>query len=98
MIYCNYKEAISESNGGDESARSRSNIIDHLNELESEHIIEKGVFKQYTLTDKGRKIYEISIKLAEKLRQECCSKNEEKLLKNDELKQKKVIEKKPKAR
>jgi predicted transcriptional regulator len=70
MIYCNYKESLSENNSGDESTRSRSNIIDHLNELESEHIIEKGVFKQYMLTDKGRKIYEISMKLAEKLRQE----------------------------
>ncbi len=75
MIYCNYKEALSESNSGDESARSRSNIIDHLNELESEHIVEKGVFKQYMLTDKGRKIYEISMKLAEKLRQESAKKS-----------------------
>lgn len=93
MIYCNYKETLSESNSGDESARSRSNIIDHLNELESEHIIEKGVFKQYILTDKGRKIYELSIKLAEKLRQEGIK--QEKII---ELKQEKSIEKKPRAR
>lgn len=69
MIYCNYKEDLAETNGGEESTRSRSNIIDHLNDLESEKIIEKGVFKQYVLTEKGRMIHEITMRLAKKLKE-----------------------------
>ncbi len=69
MIYCNYKDKLQESEAGEDSARSRSNIIDHLNELEGENIIQKGVFKQYILTEKGRKVFEITMKLARKIRQ-----------------------------
>ena len=33
-------------------------------------MIEKGIFKQYILTEKGRKIYEITVDLAKELETE----------------------------
>lgn len=54
----------------EEMTRSRSNIIDHLNDLEAEGLIEKGIFKQYILTEKGRRIFEITLELARELETE----------------------------
>ncbi len=67
MIYCQYKKDLAEQDVPEEMTRSRSNIIDHLNDLEAEGLIEKGIFKQYVLTSKGRKIYEITVELAKEL-------------------------------
>lgn len=70
MIYCQYKKDLTEQDVPEEMTRSRSNIIDHLNDLEAEGLIEKGIFKQYILTEKGRKIYEITVDLAKELETE----------------------------
>ncbi len=70
MIYCQYKKDLVEQDVPEEMTRSRSNIIDHLNDLEAEGLIEKGIFKQYILTEKGRRIYEITLDLARELEAE----------------------------
>ncbi|MEM2933868.1 MAG: hypothetical protein QXQ02_07320 [Halobacteria archaeon] len=70
MIYCQYKKDLAEQDVPEEMARSRSNIIDHLNDLETEGLIEKGIFKQYILTEKGKRIYEITLSLSSELETE----------------------------
>jgi DNA-binding HxlR family transcriptional regulator len=70
MIYCQYKKDLAEQDVPEEMTRSRSNIIDHLNDLEAEGLIEKGIFKQYILTEKGRRIFEITLELARELETE----------------------------
>lgn len=57
MIYCSLQKDLTERDIPEELGRSRSNIIDHLSELESEGLVQKGIFKQYILTDKGKKAH-----------------------------------------
>lgn len=67
MIYCALQKDLIERDIPEELGRSRSNIIDHLSELESEGLVQKGIFKQYTLTEKGKKAHQAIMQLVENL-------------------------------
>ncbi len=63
MIFCSLQKDLAERDIPEELGRSRSNIIDHLSELESEGLVQKGIFKQYVLTEKGKTAHSAIIQL-----------------------------------
>ncbi len=64
MIYCSYKKDIFEKEVSEEMSISRSHIVDHLNDFQTEGLVEKGAFKQYMLTEKGKAVFEFVRQLA----------------------------------
>ncbi len=70
MIYENYRKCPVEPSMARELRESRSCVIVHLNELEAEGVVQKGLFKQYVLTEKGKRIYENISKLNREVKAE----------------------------
>jgi len=80
MIYEAYRKTPFDPRLAAELRESRSCIIVHLNELEGEGIVQKGLFKQYVLTEKGRSICENILKMTREVKVEEKERAEEKVI------------------